>query len=98
MVGFDNGELQTYAIEDLNKSKYQLNLFILFFYNDDCMWADFLFFLNKSIWYTLFKLKKKELHVLFLLISVPHDLFWPDLPKSLAKISQSPENRKDWSK
>ena len=22
MVGFDNGELQTYAIEDLNKSKF----------------------------------------------------------------------------
>ena len=39
----------------------------------------------------------KELHVLSLL-SVPHDLFWPDLPKSLAKISQRPENRKDWSK
>ena len=25
-------------------------------------------------------------------------LFFPDLPKSLAKISQRPENRKDWSK
>ena len=30
---------------------------------------------------------KKELFVLSLL-SVPYDLFWPDLPKSLAKISQ----------
>ena len=36
-------------------------------------------------------LKKKELHVLYL-FSVPHDLFWPDIPKSLAKISQRPEN------
>ena len=37
---------------------------------------------------------KKELFVLSL-FSVPHDSFWPDLPKSLAKISQRrPENRK----
>ena len=28
----------------------------------------------------------------------PMTFFWPDLPKSLAKISQRPENRKDWSK
>ena len=31
-------------------------------------------------------------------LSVPHDLFWPDLPKSLAKRSQIPENPKVWSK
>ena len=31
-------------------------------------------------------------------LSVPHDLFLPDLPKTLAKISQRPQNRKDWSK
>ena len=35
---------------------------------------------------------------MFFLFSVPHDLFWPDLLKSLAKISQRPESRKDWSK
>ena len=33
---------------------------------------------------------KKRLFVLSLL-SVPHDIFWPDLPKFLAKISQRPE-------
>ena len=31
-------------------------------------------------------------------LSVPRDLFLPDLPKFLAKISQRPENRKYWSK
>ena len=40
---------------------------------------------------------KKKLLVLSLFF-VPHDLFWTDLPKSLTKISQRPENRKDWSK
>ena len=44
----------------------------------------------------LFKIQKKN--YLFSLFSVPHKFFWPDLPKSLAKISQRPENRKDWSK
>ena len=42
---------------------------------------------------TVQNLKKKELFVLSL-FSVPHDLFWPDLLKSLAKISQRPENRR----
>ena len=27
------------------------------------------------------------------MFSVSHDLFWPDLPKSLAKISKRPENQ-----
>ena len=45
---------------------------------------------------TLLKIKKK-IFVLSL-FSVLYDLFRPDLPKSLAKISQRPENRKDWSK
>ena len=43
------------------------------------------------------KFKKKELCVLSL-FSVPHNLFWSDLPKFLDKISQRPENGKDWSK
>ena len=39
--------------------------------------------------YSLFKFKKKILFVLSL-FSAPHDLFCPDLSKSLAKISQRP--------
>ena len=43
------------------------------------------------LWSPLLKILKK--YICFL-----SDLFWLDLPKSLAKISQRPENRKDWSK
>ena len=47
------------------------------------------FFLNKPhIRFSnmaLFKIKKK---IIICSLSVPHDLFWPDLPKYLAKISQ----------
>ena len=53
------------------------------------------FWFEKKCKLTVQNLKK---NYLFSLFSVPHDLSWPDLPKSLAKISQRPENRKDWSK
>ena len=43
------------------------------------------------LWSPLLKILKK--YICFL-----SDLFWLDLPKSLAKIIQRPENRKDWSK
>ena len=39
----------------------------------------------------LFKIRKKNTCS----FSVRHDLFWPDLPKYLAKISQRLENRKN---
>ena len=42
--------------------------------------------------------KLKKIIIGLSLFSVPQDLFCPDLPKSLAKISQMPEKRKDWSK
>jgi hypothetical protein len=53
---------------------------------------------KSAIWgsRTVKNLKKKK--IVLSLFSVPYDLFCPDLKKSLAKISQRPENRKDWSK
>ena len=39
--------------------------------------------------------KFKENNYMF---SISHELFWPDFHKFLTKISQRPENQKDWSR
>ena len=54
--------------------------------NSDYYHLEF-FFVN-----TVQNLKKKSF--VLSLFSVPYNLFWPNLPKSLIKISQRPENRK----